>query len=353
MAGSITEFNAAKRRWKLLRPPADNVETSPALARQIVAYFQPRGLCLDPCRGPGRAFYDALPKPRDWCEIREGRDFLRYKRKVDWIITNPPWSSGTYGPISRHAFEIAENVVFLVRLQNALSTYGRHVDFLKSRHRLKEIVLIDWDDAGFPTEGFALAVLHWQRGHQGGTTWSYGLSPKPRRNHHCGIDASSTTCEWYTPAYIFEALGCRFDLDPASPGAEIVPWIPADRCYTRQDDGLRQPWTGFCWLNPPYGRRILPLWVEKFTLHGNGILLVAERTSTRWWQALARRAHLVLFVNKKIAFIPTTGKKGRAQAIGSTLVAIGEQGVAALESAHRNGLGSLLWPPPSQLHAAD
>jgi hypothetical protein len=62
---------------------------------------------------------------------------------------------------------------------------------------------------------------------------------------------------------------------------------------------------------------------------------------------------LVLFVNKKIAFIPTTGKKGRAQAIGSTLVAIGEQGVAALESAHRNGLGSLLWPPPSQLHAAD
>ena len=353
MAGSITEFNAAKRRWKLLRPQADNVETSPALARQIVEYFQPSGLCLDPCRGPGRAFYDALPKPRDWCEIREGRDFLRYKRKVDWIITNPPWSGETYGPISRHAFDIAENVVFLVRFQNALSTYARHVDFLKSRHRPKEIVVIDWKDAGFPTEGFVLAVFHWQRGHQGGTVWSYELSPKPRRAYYWSIDASSTTTEWYTPSHIFDALGCRFDLDPASPGAEIVPWIPADRCYTHQDDGLRQPWTGFCWLNPPYGRRILSLWVEKFIRHGNGILLAPERTSTRWWQALTSRADLVLCVNKKIAFIPTTGKQGRAQALGSTLVAIGERGVAALETAHRNGLGRLLRPLRSQLEAAD
>jgi hypothetical protein len=28
----------------------------------------------------------------DWCEIGEGGDFLRYNQKVDWIISNPPWS---------------------------------------------------------------------------------------------------------------------------------------------------------------------------------------------------------------------------------------------------------------------
>jgi hypothetical protein len=213
--------------------------------------------------------------------------------------------------------------------------------------------LIDWEDAGFPTEGFAVAVFHWQRNYQGGMALNYELSPKPKRNHYCGIDASSTTTEWYTPPHIFDALGCRFDLDPASPGAEIVPWIPADHCYTHQDDGLQQPWTGFCWLNPPYARRILPLWVEKFIRHGNGVLLVAERTSTRWWQTLTNRPDsLVLCVNKKIAFIPATGKKGRAQAIGSHLIAIGEKGVAALETAHRNGLGRLLRPLPSQLDAA-
>src|SRR4051812_48699889 len=40
------------------------------------------------------------------------------------------------------------------------------------------------------------------------------------------------TCEWYIPKYIFDLLGCTFDLDPASPGKHIVPWIPADNHYT-------------------------------------------------------------------------------------------------------------------------
>jgi hypothetical protein len=160
--------------------------------------------------------------------------------------------------------------------------------------------------------------------------------------HYLGINKETGSVEWYTPHYIFDALGCRFDLDPASPGAEIVPWVPAERCYTRHEDGLSQTWMGFCWLNPPYGREILPLWVEKFCQHGNGIILVPERTSTRWWQRLSSCADLILFVNRKIAFIPPSGRKGSAQAIGSTLAAIGEQGVAALEKAH--SLGRLLKP---------
>ena len=32
------------------------------------------------------------------------------------------------------------------------------------------------------------------------------------------INPATTSQEWYTPPYIFDALGCRFDLDPASPG---------------------------------------------------------------------------------------------------------------------------------------
>ena len=60
----------------------------------------------------------------------------------------------------------------------------------------------------------------------------------------------------------------------------------------------------------------------------------------------------MLCVNKKIAFIPATGKKGRAQAIGSHLIAIGEKGVAALETAHRNGLGEFFRPARAQFEAA-
>ena len=35
------------------------------------------------------------------------------------------------------------------------------------------------------------------------------------------------TSEWYTPRYIFTALGCTFDVDVASPGQGVTPWIPA------------------------------------------------------------------------------------------------------------------------------
>jgi hypothetical protein len=86
---------------------------------------------------------------------------------VDWIITNPPWSGRAYRPISRHAFEISENVVFLLRLQSGLGTYTRLTDPLEFGHGLKEVVVVDWADAGFPDEGFALAVFHWQRGYRG------------------------------------------------------------------------------------------------------------------------------------------------------------------------------------------
>jgi hypothetical protein len=148
--------------------------------------------------------------------------------------------------------------------------------------------------------------------------------------------------EWYTPKYIFDMLGCCFDLDPASPGKEVVPYLPAEHHYT--SDGLEKPWLGFVWLNPPFGRNVLPLWLRKFARHRNGIALVPERTSTGWWQGLVARADLIMCLNRKIRFVSSTGEQTSAFPIGSTLVAIGEQGVAGLLRAHRNGLGILLKP---------
>jgi hypothetical protein len=156
------------------------------------------------------------------------------------------------------------------------------------------------------------------------------------------IEQDDTTSEWFTPKYIFDSLRCQFDLDPASPGQKIVPWIPASHHYTSY--GLEREWFGFVWLNPPYGRNVLPLWVEKFARHGNGIALVPERTSTGWWQDLVARADLVLCVNKKIPFATLAGEQNTPFPIGSTFVAIGEQGVRGLLNAHRNGLGILLKP---------
>ena len=76
------------------------------------------------------------------------------------------------------------------------------------------------------------------------------------------------TSEWYTPRYIFTALGCNFDVDVASPGQDVTPWIPAKVFIT--SNSLQRPWVGFVWMNSPFGPRngTVP-WLEKFFSRGD------------------------------------------------------------------------------------
>jgi hypothetical protein len=114
------------------------------------------------------------------------------------------------------------------------------------------------------------------------------------------LHTTASSAEYYTNEYVFEALGCRFDLDPASPGKDVVPWIPADRHFTIVEDGLTQDWgDDLVFLNFPYTKDATPLWAEKFRKHGNGVALCVDRTSTGWWQDLCGNADLILQVNKK------------------------------------------------------
>jgi len=100
--------------------------------------------------------------------------------------------------------------------------------------------------------------------------------------------ATLGTEEWYTPPLIFQAMGCRFDLDVASPGKRICPWIPADRHFTIRENGLERDWgDAFVWMNHPYSPEMTALWIEKFRRHGNGIALISDRTSI-WWAGLVR-----------------------------------------------------------------
>ena len=115
------------------------------------------------------------------------------------------------------------------------------------------------------------------------------------------------TDEWFTPPYVFRALGCRFDLDVAHPGEPHAMWVPANHFITC--DSLQRPWgPGFAWINPPFGGRngLVP-WLKKFVIHGNGVALVPDRTSAPWWQRYAREMDLILFVSPKIKFIGIDG----------------------------------------------
>ena len=43
--------------------------------------------------------------------------------------------------------------------------------------------------------------------------------------------AVSGSVEWFTPAWVFDALGAKFDLDPCTPGIEHT-HVPAAHGYT-------------------------------------------------------------------------------------------------------------------------
>ena len=152
--------------------------------------------------------------------------------------------------------------------------------------------------------------------------------------------------EWYTPPHVFDALGCRFDMDVAAPADRSHVHVPADRFLSK--DGLTEPWDGFVWMNPPFGGRngIAP-WLERFIAHGDGVALTPDRTSAPWfWQAWAG-VELGLFT-RKIRFLRPDGTEGTAPSNGTALMSIGERGHVALRRAMSRGLGILAAPDPRQ-----
>ena len=49
----------------------------------------------------------------------------------------------------------------------ALGTTARRKEWESAGFGLKEVVYCRWTDAGFHSEGYELAAIHWQRGYRG------------------------------------------------------------------------------------------------------------------------------------------------------------------------------------------
>ena len=96
------------------------------------------------------------------------------------------------------------------------------------------------------------------------------------RDANAGLFQLSTTSiavtsdDCYTPRWVFDAMGLRFDLDVAAPvgGPRHV---PAARHYTAVEDGLTAPWEGVVWCNPPYSK--FRPWAERWSKHDRGALM--------------------------------------------------------------------------------
>lgn len=151
----------------------DDIQTPVELAGRIVDYFNPTGLILEPCAGDGH-FLHHLPGA-DWCEIKKDRDFLSYRRKVDWIITNPPWSQ--IRVFLEQGFRVADHVVFLMTINHAWTKARLRIAHTHG-FGLRTIVMVD-TPRSFPQSGFQLGAVHYHRGWSGPLTLA-NLAACPR-----------------------------------------------------------------------------------------------------------------------------------------------------------------------------
>jgi hypothetical protein len=142
--------------------PRDVVYTPPHVAEAIVARYRPSGTVLDPCRGDG-AFWKLIPEAK-WCEVEEGRDFFSWKKPVDWIIGNPPYS--VLNRWLTHSFELADNIVYLLPIAKVFGSRMR-LEMVKKYGGIVE-VWAPWTGRGVGFEfGWAVGAVHLQRGYQG------------------------------------------------------------------------------------------------------------------------------------------------------------------------------------------
>lgn len=136
-------------------------------------------------------------------------------------------------------------------------------------------------------------------------------NPLPHGAHGTGNN------EWYTPAEYIDAardvLGV-INLDPASnPIAQAT--VKADAYFTKDTNGLEQDWHGNVWLNPPYSRPLLGLFVDKLVAEynagnvGEAIMLTHNYTDTAWFKKAREAASAICFPEGRIRFIsPDNGK---------------------------------------------
>jgi hypothetical protein len=140
--------------------------------------------------------------------------------------------------------------------------------------------------------------------------------------------------EWLTPKWIIDPLG-EFDLDPCAP--IIRPWPTAKFHYSKINDGIKQPWHGRVWLNPPFGDQAGE-WLSKLMEHGNGIALVAARTETEWfYESVWGKADGILFIKSRPNFHYVDGSRAKFNSGAPiVLIAYGEDNCKSLIS---SGLG--------------
>jgi hypothetical protein len=103
--------------------------------------------------------------------------------------------------------------------------------------------------------------------------------------------------------------------------------------YDQNIDGLSQIWEGRVWLNPPYSRPLIELFVRKLAEHGNGIALLFNRCDSKMLQdVIFPKATGMKFLRHRIRFYRPDGTRGDSPGCGSLLLAFGKDNAEILRN---------------------
>ena len=152
------------------------------------------------------------------------------------------------------------------------------------------------------------------------------------RRHRMGRHGAQND-ERYTPAKyvaaVRDVLG-TIDLDPAS--CDIAQrTVRARRYYTKEHDGLKQPWHGAVFLNPPYYRALITAFIAKLLADfkagrvTEAILLTNSDTSTRWWHEAFGSCSAACFTKSRIWFEHKSEGEPPKPLFGSTFFHFGDR----------------------------
>jgi len=144
--------------------------------------------------------------------------------------------------------------------------------------------------------------------------------------------------EWLSPPDLIAKLGA-FDLDPCAPIRR--PWPTAARHFTIEDNGLARAWEGRVWLNPPYGKLIVPF-MERLAAHGVGTALIFARTDSKWFHELVfSQADALCFMRGRPNFyLPNGSRSTSTGGAPSVLAAYGPYDVDRL---YQSGILGWYW----------
>lgn len=163
--------------------------------------------------------------------------------------------------------------------------------------------------------------------------------------------------EWYTPERVIEAARAAMgtiDLDPAS-CEEANQVVKATRYIALPQDGLKVPWEGWVWCNPPYSQG--QQWVEKVVSEFRRIggskpagicLLLNAATETRWAQMAMSTASVICFPAGRLRFWGPNERAGGSPQVGQMVLYYGSGKSPAKFAEAFKDTGSIHYRTPRQ-----